>query len=215
MHTVVLVDDHRLVRAAVKRLLSDAPGISIVSEAEGVEPALEAARRHRPDVVLLSINTPAIGSLDLVRRLQRTQPSIKVVILSIAADRFLVGRMLKAGAVGCVTKSATPEDLLAAVEAACRGERYLSPELASALAVDALSGEGRSPFEALSARELQVLMLVTEGQRIHDISNRLCLSPKTVSTYRTRLFTKLGVRSDVELIRLAVQHGLVRVSSYH
>jgi len=207
---VMLVDDHSLVRAGLRRLLGDAADIRVVAEAESGEAALNAAREHQLDVVLMDIQMPGIGGIEATVRLLHAHPALKVLAVSMFSAEPFPSRMLAAGATGYVTKDCRAEELLAAVREVARGGHYVAAKIASNLAVSLVNGEGRgSPFDQLSPRELQVMLMVTRGLSIQTISNSLHLSPKTVGTYRYRLFEKLGVDNDVGLTRLAMRHGLL------
>ncbi len=206
---VLLVDDHALVRAGVHRILDDVSGIQVVAEAGTGEQALELAKQHHPEVVVMDANMPGIGGLEATRRLAVAVPDSAVVILTSDVEEPIPSLMLEAGAAGCLTKDCGIEEIVAAIRAVSAKERYISADIARQMALSTLPGKEQSPFERLSQRELQVMMMVTDGQSVQSISNTLCLSPKTVSTYRYRLFDKLGVGNDVELTHLAIRHGLI------
>lgn len=206
---VLLVDDHALVRAGVHRILDDISDIQVIAEAGTGETALELARQHQPAVVVMDANMPGIGGLEATRRLVTTVPGTAVIILTTDVEEPIPSLMLEAGASGCLTKDCGIEEIVAAIRAVSAGERYISADIARQMALSILPGNEQSPFERLSQRELQVMMMVTDGQSVQAISSKLCLSPKTVSTYRYRLFDKLGVENDVELTHLAIRHGLI------
>ena len=213
MIKVLLVDDHELVRAGIKRILDDAHGIEVTDEAESGEDAVRIARERAPDVVILDVNMPGIGGLEATRKLIHIDPKIKVVVVTVHADEPFPTRLLEAGAVGYLTKSCAADEIVKAIHAVAKGERYVSADIARQVALSMLPGGSRSPFDKLSQREMQVMLMVTQGHSIQDISDRLCLSPKTVSTYRYRLYDKLGVGNDVELTHLAMRHGMIEVDS--
>jgi len=194
MINVLLVDDHELVRTGIKRILSDARGIKVVGEAGSGEEAIKLAKECRPDVVLMDINMPGIGGLEATRKLMHMSPSIKVIVVTVYTDEPFPTRLLEAGAAGYLTKGSNVEEIL------------------TQMAFSILPGGERSPLEKLSRREMQVMMMVTQGQSTQQISDSLCLSPKTVSTYRYRLYEKLGVDNDVELTHLAIRHGMINQS---
>ena len=209
MTKVMLVDDHDLVRTGIKRLLEDHPNIEIVGEAVSGEEALQQVSVYDPDVVLMDINMPGIGGLEATRKLLQRKPKLKIIVVTMHDDDLFPQRFLKAGALGYVTKGAKVEEILQAIRAVMANKRYLSPAIAQQIALGQVGEEVTSPFDNLSERELQVLLMMMDGQSIGAISETLCLSPKTVSTYRTRLYAKLGVQNDIELARLALLHGLV------
>ena len=209
MIKVMLVDDHDLVRTGIKRLLEDHPDINIVGEATSGEQALELVTEKDPDVVLLDINMPGIGGLEATRKLLQRKPKLKIIMLTMHEDDMFAQRLLKAGAMGYLTKGAKVDEILQALQAVMANQRYLCPSIAQQIALSQMAEEESSPFDSLSERELQVLLMMMDGQSISVISEKLCLSPKTVSTYRTRLYAKLGVQNDIELARLALQFGVV------
>jgi len=213
MIKVMLVDDHDLVRTGIKRLLEDQPDINIVGEATSGEQALELVTEKDPDVVLMDINMPGIGGLEATRKLLQRKPKLKIIMVTMHEDDMFAQRLLKAGAMGYLTKGAKVDEILQALQAVMANQRYLCPSIAQQIALSQMAEEESSPFESLSERELQVLLMMMDGQSISVISEKLCLSPKTVSTYRTRLYAKLGVQNDIELARLALQFGVVESTS--
>ncbi|MDH3949214.1 MAG: UvrY/SirA/GacA family response regulator transcription factor [Gammaproteobacteria bacterium] len=209
MIKVMLVDDHDLVRTGIKRLLEDQPSIKIVGEAVSGEQALEQVSENDPDVVLMDINMPGIGGLEATRKLLHRKPKLKIIMVTMHEDELFAQRLLKAGAMGYLTKGAKVDEILQAIRAVMADQRYLCPAIAQQIALGQMAEEQSSPFDSLSERELQVLLMMMDGQSIGVISQQLCLSPKTVSTYRARLYSKLGVQNDIELARLALQYGVV------
>ena len=209
MIKVLLVDDHELVRTGIRRLLDDTTGIKVISEAETGEEAFDEAKKHKPDVVLMDVNMPGIGGLEATRKLLQIDPSIKIIIVTIHAEEPFPTRLLEAGASGYLTKDCGINEIVKAIRAVVEGERYISADIAQEIALNVMPGSNQSPFQALSQREMQVMMMVTQGQNVQQISDKLCLSPKTISTYRHRLFEKLNVENDVELTRLAIRHGMI------
>jgi two-component system invasion response regulator UvrY len=211
MIRVLLIDDHKLVRTGIRKILEESAGIQVVGEADDGERGIELCKALKPDVVLLDVSMPGIGGLEATRLLLEHDRSTKVIVVSVHAQEPVPGKLLEAGAFGYLTKACAADEVVTAVRRVHGGERYLTAEIARALAFGAVGGRKttESPFELLSQREMQVMMMVTQGQSIQEISERLHLSPKTVSTYRYRLFEKLGVGNDVELTRLAIRHGFV------
>lgn len=209
MIRLLLVDDHRLFRAGLRRMLQDINGIQIIGEAEDGEGAVRMARAERPSVILMDLIMPGIGGLEATRRILRLELDIRVVVLSACDQQPFPMQALKSGASGYVTKGANAEELGTAIKRAFVGKRYLSSDIAQELAVSSFDDDAGAPFEQLSNREMQIMMMVVNCQRVNDISSSLHLSPKTVNSYRYRIFEKLNVRSDVELALLAVRHGMV------
>ncbi len=206
---VLLVDDHKLVRTGVRLILEETSDVRIVGEAGSGEEAIEQSRALKPDVVLMDVSMPGIGGLEATRKLLARNPSLKVIIVSVHATEPYPLRLLEAGAHGYLTKDCAADEIVTAIRRVHAGERYITAAIAQQLALFAVSGSNGSPFEQLSQRETQVMLMITGGQSPQTIANRLHLSPKTVSTYRTRLFQKLAVSNDVELMRLAMRYGVI------
>lgn len=210
MTKVLIVDDHELVRTGIRRLLEDVSTVEVVGEAESGEEAIEIVRQRSPDVVLMDITMPGIGGLEATRKLKKAAPGVAVIALTVHTDAPFPGRLMQAGAMGYLSKGGSVDEMVHAIGEVHEGRRYISPAIAQNMALHALEGDdGESPFASLSQRELQVVMMLVQGQNVHDISDKLHLSPKTVSTYRYRVFDKLGVRNDAGLTRLAIQFGLL------
>ncbi|MBP6917897.1 MAG: UvrY/SirA/GacA family response regulator transcription factor [Legionellaceae bacterium] len=209
MINVLIVDDHALVRMGIRRLLDDLPDIAVVGEAENGERALEFIRSHKPDVVLLDMKMPGIDGWEVTRRLQKSHPEVKVIAVTALSTESLPSRILQLGAMGYLTKESGSQDLSAAIRKVYKGERYLSAEIAQKMAIDSLQAHQDSPFDALSEREMQVMLMITRGVTVQDIATRLFLSTKTINGYRYRIFDKLAVKNDVELTYLAMKHRLV------
>lgn len=214
MITVLLVDDHDLVRAGIKSLLADINDIKVIGEAATGEEAVRIAREKHPKVVLMDVRMPGIGGLEATRKLLRADPDIKVIALTVCGEEPFPSKLLQAGAAGYLTKGSGIDEMVQAIHAVCSGKRYISPEVAQQLAFKHLSDDKASPFDSLSERELQVMLMITSGQKVQEISDKLCLSPKTVNSYRYRLFDKLKVHSDVELTHLAIRHGILDTDNF-
>jgi len=206
---VLIVDDHDIVCAGVGRLLSDIKGISVIGEARSGEDAVKIAKEKCPHVVLMDVKMPGIGGLEATRKMLRNNPNIKVIALTVYGEEPFPSKFLQAGAVGYITKGSSIDEMVMAIRTVYAGKRYIGPEIAQQLALKKVIDADASPIDLLSERELQVMMMITAGQKVQDISDKLCLSPKTVNSYRYRLFDKLGVASDVELTHLAIRHGIL------
>lgn len=209
MITVMLVDDHALVRAGLRRILDAAGDVEVVAEARSGEEALGFVRDYLPDVVLMDINMPGMGGLEATRRLTQQHSGIRILAVSMHSREPYPSQVLAAGAAGYLSKDCAAEEVLAAVRQIAAGRRYITPEVAGNLAASLMQTGNESPFTGLSQREMQVLNLMLNGHNVREISAQLHLSPKTVSTYRHRLFEKLQVDNDVELTRLAMRFGLI------
>ena len=209
MINLIIVDDHDLVRAGIRRMLQDVSGVKVIGEASNGEDAVRVAREVKPQVVLMDVQMPGIGGLEATRKLLRIDPDIKVLIVTVCDDDLFPSRLLQAGAAGYITKGATLEEMIKAIRAVNAGQRYISPDIARQLALKHLVDDSESPFDALSVRELQITMMITRGMKVQDISDKLCLSPKTVNSYRYRIFDKMNIQNDVELTHLAIRYGLL------
>ncbi len=209
MINVFLVDDHELVRTGIRRLLEDVRGIKVVGEVESGEAAVAWCRNNDTDIVLMDMNMPGIGGIEATRRILRLNPDVKIIVISIHGEEPYPTKVMQAGAAGYLTKGAAPLEMINAIRQVKSGQRYLSPEIAQQMALSQFKPTQDNPFQTLSERELQIMMMITTGQKVNDISEQLSLSPKTVNSYRYRLFSKLEVSGDVELTHLAIRHGIL------
>lgn len=209
MINVLLVDDHDLVRAGIRRILEDVKGINVTGEANCGEDAIKWCRSEPVDVVLMDMNMPGIGGLEATRKILRYSPDIKVIMLTIYTENPLPAKVMQAGAAGYLTKGATPQDMVNAIRLVMSGQRYIASDIAQQMALSQIeSDKSASPFSSLSERELQIMFMITKGQKVNEISEQLHLSPKTVNSYRYRMFSKLNISGDVELTHLAIRYGL-------
>ncbi|MCF5060187.1 UvrY/SirA/GacA family response regulator transcription factor [Pseudomonas proteolytica] len=213
MIRVLVVDDHDLVRTGITRMLADIDGLQVVGQAESGEESLIKARELKPDVVLMDVKMPGIGGLGATCKLLRSHPDIKVVVVTVCEEDPFPTRLLQAGAAGYLTKGAGLAEMVQAILLVFAGQRYISPQIAQQLAIKSFQPVSDSPFDALSEREIQIALMIVGCQKVQSISDKLCLSPKTVNTYRYRIFEKLSISSDVELTLLAVRHGMVDASA--
>ena len=213
MIRVMIVDDHRLVRVALRALLADARDIEVVGQADSGEEAVTLARELAPNVVLMDLRMPGLGGLEAPRRLLRTDPGIRVVVVTACSEDPFPAQAIKAGAAGFLTKGASREELLRAIRKVFLGQRCMSHQVAQHLALKSFEDTCTCPFDHLSNRELQIAMMVVDCQRVQKIATDLHLSPKTVNSYRYRIFDKLKVRSDVELALLAARYGMIDVDT--
>jgi DNA-binding NarL/FixJ family response regulator len=210
---VLLVDDHAVLRGGLKALLNLEPDLDVAGEAGTGEEAIELARTLRPDVIVMDLAMPGIGGLDATRQIISSEPASRVLILTSQAEEEYLLPVLEAGGSGYVHKTNADEDLITAIRTVARGEVFLYPKATKLLLKGYKMAEDRgeaSPLEELSDREREVLTLTAEGYSSTEIGKKLFLSPKTVDTYRARLMQKLGFSHRSELIRFALQTGLLK-----
>lgn len=213
MIRILTADDHELFRRGLRRMLADVKSFEVVAEAEDGETAVEICRETLPHVVLMDLAMPGIGGLEATRRIVRMEKDIRVVVLTACREQPYPSQALKAGACGYVTKNSDAGQLMTAVRRAYAGQRFVSADVAQELALRSFEETTHCPFDLLSSREMQITLMVINCQRVQDISSHLHLSPKTVNSYRYRVFEKLNVSSDVELALLAVKHGMIPAPS--
>ncbi|MDP2543634.1 UvrY/SirA/GacA family response regulator transcription factor [Photobacterium damselae subsp. piscicida] len=209
MINVFLVDDHELVRTGIRRLLEDVRGIKVVGEADSGEDAVKWCRANHADIILMDMNMPGIGGLEATRKILRFNPDVNIIVLTVHTENPFPTKVMQAGASGYLTKGAGPDEMVNAIRMVNSGQRYISPEIAQQMALSQFASNSENPFKDLSERELQIMMMITKGQKVTDISEQLSLSPKTVNSYRYRLFNKLDISGDVELTHLAIRHGML------
>lgn len=206
---VLMADDHDIVHLGLKPLLLDHFGTVTFGQARNSQEALAQCAAQDWDVVLLDITMPGRSGLDILEELKQLRPKVPVLIMSAFPEEEFALRALKSGAAGYIDKRTLAGEIVAAIKRVLGGERYVSLTLASKLAAQLGEGEPRAAHESLSQREFQVLRLIAAGKTIKEIAADLSLSEKTVGTYRTRISEKLGLGTNVELTRYALQHRLV------
>jgi two-component system invasion response regulator UvrY len=209
MITVLVADDHAMVRAGIVRMLDDADGISVIAQAASGEEVITSCRVLRPHIVLMDVRMPGIGGLEATRKLKLITPDTRVIALSAYDQEPMPSLLLKAGAAAYVTKGASEQEMILAVRLVAKGERYLSPGVAQKMALNQLNGNDGSPFESLSEREMQISLMIANCHKVQEIADNLHISAKTVNSYRYRVFEKLDISGDVELTLLAMRHGLI------
>ena len=199
----------------IKSLLADASSIKVIGEASTGEEAISFLRDKTPDVILLDVQMPGMGGLEATRRILRMRPDMRIIIVTAVHDDPYPSRIMQAGASGYLTKECNLDEMVDAIEKVFHGERYISPQIAQKLAIKSVAADGSDvyPLDDLSERELQVMIMITSGANVHDVSEKLHLSAKTINSYRYRLFKKLQVTNDVELTHYALRHGLIEKSS--
>ncbi|MFZ4287654.1 response regulator [Variovorax sp. HJSM1_2] len=206
---VVLCDDHAVVRRGVRDMLSESPDIEITGEAASYAEVRDVLRTKPCDVLVLDLNMPGRGGLEVLATLRETESPIKVLVVSMYPEDQYAIRCLRAGAQGYVNKASDPEQLLAAVRTIMQGRKYVTAEVAQMLVESLSKPVLDAPHAALSERELQTLLKIASGKRLSDIAEELMLSPKTVSVYRTRVLEKLKLTNNAELTVYAIRNNLV------
>lgn len=207
---VLVVDDHPIVRAGISSILEE-NNICVVGQASSGEEAVRMVRDKNPHVVLMDVRMPGIGGLEATKKIIKTQPHVKIIALTVCGEEPFPSKFLQAGAVGYLTKDANITEMIHAIQTVYSGKskHYIGPDIAQQLALKNVATPNGSPLDILSERELQIMMMITGGQKVQEISDKLCLSPKTVNSYRYRIFDKLSVTSDVELTHLAIRHKIL------
>lgn len=206
--TVLLVDDHELVRAGFRRLLEDGEGISQVFEASSGEQAVTCYRNYHPDIVVMDISMPGIGGLGAIEKIIAHDSKAKILVLSVYEDSIFAKQALQAGAKGFIPKRSAPEEMYRALHQVAEGKSYISSTIAQQIAMMKLTGS-ENILENLSQREFEIFRLLAEGKTVNEIAEIFNLSPKTVGTHHTNLKHKLNVSNAAELARLAIRHGLI------
>lgn len=209
MIKIIIADDHSLVRTGLRRLLDDVDNLTVVAEADNGNDAISHVQKLQPDVAILDINMPGLNGIKTTEILRRDYPELKIIIVSMHSDELFPQRLIKAGANAYLTKDSGIKEITYAISEVMQSRNYICTEVAQKLALLKAGGDGSSPFKNLSKRELEVLGMMIKGYKVAEISDKLCLSPKTVSTYRYRLLGKLSVQNDIELTKLAMQHGFI------
>jgi two-component system invasion response regulator UvrY len=206
---VLVADDHAVVRRGVLQILDEAPDLVAAGEASTGLQTLQAVRQTQPDVLLLDIAMPDLGGLEVLGQLQAYRPDLPVLILSMYPEKQYALRALRGGAAGYLTKDSAPDELVDAIRRVAGGGKYVTPSLAEQLADQLTGAPDKEPHESLSDREFQVLRALAAGKTVGQIADDLSLSVKTISTYRTRVLRKLNLETTAELIRYAIERGLV------
>jgi two-component system invasion response regulator UvrY len=209
MIRLMVVDDHELVRVGLRHILDNYPFINIVAEAGDGETAIRLNREVKPDVILLDIGLPGLSGFEVTKRLKQISPGMGIIILTVHEAAPYPGKLLDAGASGYLTKGCPATELIQAIRTVAKGGRHIGSSVAQQMALTMLQGNNTSPFDGLSAREMEVMLMLVDGRRVADIADIMHLSPKTVATYKYRIFEKLETRSDVDMTRMAMRYGIV------
>lgn len=209
MIRILIADDHPVVRQGLRQILAEESDMLVADEAKDGFEALEKMRKKEYDVVLLDISMPGPGGLDVLREIRKRKPGFPVLMLSIHEEEHYALSALRAGARGYLTKSGAPEELVTAVRKVVNGKKYVCPALAEKLLIYADAGFEKPLHAGLSSREYEVFRLIAAGRTVTEVSRKLFLSPKTVSTYRARVLAKMGMKNNAEIMRYAVDNRLV------
>jgi len=209
MIRVLIADDHAVVREGLKRIVADTADVTVAGEAGNGHEVLAFARKQECDLVLLDLAMPGKDGLDTLKELKAVRPHLPVLVLSVYPEEQYAVRLLRAGAAGYLTKESAPEELVAAIRKVSKGGRYVSAALAEQLAFLLGSTTDGPPHEALSDREFRVMLMLASGKTVGEVADALCLSVKTISTYRSRALHKMNMRNNAEFSFYAVKHGLV------
>ena len=207
--TIVLVDDHAVVRAGVRRLLEQEPLFEVIGEAESGEKAYQILAELMPDVMVMDLSMPGMGGLEAIRRILMRYEKTKILVLSMHEDLSFANQALKLGAKGYLTKNTLADDLVKSIETVTQGDIFLSDEIAKKMAMQSISGN-QDPVHELSAREFEIFRLLAEGLDIDAIASTLNISSKTVSNYQTMIKQKLDINTPIELIRYAIKVGVIK-----
>lgn len=209
MIRVLIADDHPLIRKGLKQIISETQDITVDGEAETCAGVLHKLSRKKYDVVILDITMPGRGGIDVLKRIKTKNPKLPVLILSIHPEEQYAIRAMRVGASGYLTKNCEPRELLLAIRRVASGGLYIQDTLAQKLAVDVSSKTAKPPHDSLSDREYEVLLKIAEGKTASKIASEMSLSVKTISTYRTRIMSKMHMKNNSEIIRYCFTHGLV------
>ena len=207
--TIVLVDDHAVVRAGVRRLLEQEPLFEVIGEAESGEKAYQIFGDLKPDVMVMDLSMPGMGGLESIRRILMRYEKAKILVLSMHEDLSFANQALKLGVKGYLTKNTLADDLVKSIETVTQGDVFLSDEIAKKMAMQSISGN-QDPVHELSAREFEIFRLLAEGLDIDAIASTLNISSKTVSNYQTMIKQKLNINTPIELIRYAIKVGVIK-----
>lgn len=207
---ILVIDDHDVVRMGICSLIESMPGVEVIGQGSSGEQALSLTRELNPDIVFMDIRMPGIGGLEATRRLLLANPGLKVIVVSVFADDTYPAQLLKAGAAGYLTKQADRDEIQRALQTVIEDGIYVSPAIAQLMVVKGLKPDQQSsPLAALSRRELQIAQMIGSGHRANEVAAVLNISPKTINTYKYRIYDKLGVGNDVELALATVKYGLI------
>jgi len=208
MINILIVDDHAIVRQGIKRIIDDVPNMEITSEASNGNEALILIEKNHYDLILLDISMPGLNGLQTLKLIKKNNNKIPVLMLSMYSEEQYAMRSIKAGASGYMTKDTVAYELVTAIKKITQGRKYISTQVAEMLATDLYHNEDKKPHEYLSDREFEILKMIADGKKTSLIANELIISPKTVSTYRSRILEKLKLNTNSDLIHYVIEYDL-------
>jgi DNA-binding NarL/FixJ family response regulator len=206
---VIVIDDHDILRTGLKQILNETSGVEVVAEGESGAEAVRLAEKHQADVMLLDISLPDRNGIEALKQIRKANNNIAILMLSMYREDQYAVRALKAGAAGYLSKQKASAELVNAIETVAKGKKYITPEVALALVEQMHVDEEKPPHELLSDREYQTMIMISSGLTVGDIAEKLCLSVKTISMYRTRILEKMNLRHNAEITHYAIKNKLV------
>lgn len=209
MIKILIVDDHAIVRDGLARILSPLKGIYVADSVGSGEEALTSAREHRPNIILMDLEMPGLGGLEVSKRILQTMPQTRIIVLTLLSGGLLPEQVLAEGVHGYLSKTSGTQEFIEAIHAVHMGNRYVGKDIAQGLALKEFRKKKGSPFQSLSSREMQVMTMIVRCETVRQIAESLSVSPKTVNSYRYRIFSKLNVSGDMQLAIMAIQHKII------
>lgn len=209
MIKIIIIDDHVLVRAGMREMLQEVKGISVLADAGTGSEGIELVRRHDPDLVILDLKLPDQPGLEVTQKILKIKPDLKILVVSSVVNDLFLFRLLEAGAQGYLTKDAKKEELIHAIKSVYTGQRVISTQLAKRLALAKTDYKKANIFADISEREMEVMMMLIRGIPVREMAEKLNISHKTIHSYRSRIFEKLNVKTDLAVTLLAIHHGLI------
>jgi two-component system invasion response regulator UvrY len=209
MIRILVVDNHELVRVGLRSIISQYPALKIAGEARDGQTAIRLNRELRPDVVLTAVRLPGLSGIEVTARLKQMSPGVGIIAFTFQDQSPFPAKLMEAGASGYLTKGCSATELVEAIKTVARGGRHIGSSVAQKMALDLMPGQNGTPFDGLSAREMEVMLMLAEGKKVQDIAHILHLSPKTIATYKYRIYDKLNTQSDVQVTRMAMRYGVV------
>ncbi|MBI1931040.1 MAG: response regulator transcription factor [Ignavibacteriales bacterium] len=206
---ILIADDHAVVREGLKQILSQIDEIASITEAENGINVIDLALNQKFDLILLDISMPGKSGFEILNYLKQIKPELPILIISVHPENQYAKRVLKAGAAGYISKFASPEELKQAIITSIKGEKYISRELAQELAMGLMKNKSKNPTESLSNREFEVMRLIASGKTVSEIADEICLSIKTISTYRSRILSKMNFKNNAEITKYCIMNELI------